>query len=251
VSFFFRIANPGRSVAYVLAFTATMTLGCATGSLEGIGSGGADSKPRIDTSSSSASSSGAGTGGAGGASTDAATAASSASGAAGAGGGPASSSAGTGGGPGQPPSDGFDAFQHHNLDVVNQYRATLGVAPLVLDSTLCAFALAGSQELENDHIPHAHFNAASSANTLWQDGFTSKAGENQGDPNGWPALSNDPVENELDQIDSIQKAMFDEGPGPGEAHGHYENMMNPQYTRLGVGLIEVGMLLYLTNDFSD
>ncbi len=149
------------------------------------------------------------------------------------------------------PNDGFDQFQHHNLDVVNMYRATLGVAPLVLDKQLCAFALAGSQELSMDHTPHQHFITASNNGTLWQSGFVSAAAENQGDPNGWFVMAADPTTNELDQIDSIQKAMFDEGPGTGEAHGHYTNMMNAQYTRLGVGLLEVNNQLYLTNDFSN
>ena len=45
--------------------------------------------------------------------------------------------------------------------------------------------------------------------------------------------------------------MFDEGPGTGEAHGHYENMMSTTFTRVGVGLVEVGTMLYLTNDFSN
>src|SRR5262249_51660290 len=143
------------------------------------------------------------------------------------------------------------AFQHRNLDAVNQYREVLGLAPLVLDTDLCSFALAGSQELASDHIPHAHFNTASNNGSLWQLGFHTSAGENQGDPRGWAPLSSDPVENEMEQIDAIQAAMFAEGPGIGEAHGHYENMMSTQFTRLGVGLLEVSGRLYLTNDFSD
>jgi hypothetical protein len=149
-----------------------------------------------------------------------------------------------------PPQNGFDQFQNHNLDVINMYRATLSVAPLVLDQQLCSFALAGSQELSMDHLPHQHFINASNDGSLWNDGFNMSAAENQGDPNGWPQLASDPTQNELDQIDGIQKAMFDEGPGAGEAHGHYTNMMNPDYHRLGVGLLEVGGQLYLTNDFS-
>ena len=148
-------------------------------------------------------------------------------------------------------SDGFDQFQHHNLDVINMYRATLGVAPLVLDKQLCDFALAGSQELSQDHMPHQHFINASNDGTLWTSGFNMSAAENQGDPNGWYKLANDPVQNELLQIDAIQKAMFDEGPGAGEPHGHYMNMMNPDYKTVGVGLVMVGTALYLTNDFSE
>jgi uncharacterized protein YkwD len=147
--------------------------------------------------------------------------------------------------------DGFDQFQHENLDVVNQYRATLNIAPLVLDAQLCTFAYAGSQELTKDHLPHQHFIDASNNNTLWTSGFNTQAGENQGDPNGWYQMSTNPVQNELDQIDDIQKQMFAEGPGTGEAHGHYMNMMNSKFKRLGVGLIEVSGELYLTNDFSD
>jgi hypothetical protein len=143
------------------------------------------------------------------------------------------------------PSDGFDAFQHHNLDVINQYRAGGGVAPLVLDQQLCTFALAGSQELSQDHMPHQHFIKAGKNGTLWTSGFKSNAGENQGDPNGWPKAP------EMMQIDQIQAAMYAEGPGAGPAHGHYMNMMNPDFKRLGVGLLEVQGKLYLTNDFSN
>jgi uncharacterized protein YkwD len=150
-----------------------------------------------------------------------------------------------------PPPAGFDQFQVHNLNVVNMYRATLNVAPLVLDQTLSTFALAGSTELTMDHTPHQHFINASNDNSIWMDGFTNSAAENQGDPNGWTVLSMDPTTNEMDGIDAIQLAMFNEGPGAGEAHGHYTNMMNAQYMRLGVGLLEVNGALYLTNDFSN
>jgi uncharacterized protein YkwD len=150
-----------------------------------------------------------------------------------------------------PPPAGFDQFQEHNLEVVNMYRATLNIAPLVLDKTLSTFALAGSTELSMDHTPHQHFITASNNNSIWMDGFNMNAGENQGDPNGWTVLATDPTTNELDQIDQIQKQMFDEGPGAGEAHGHYTNMMDATFTKIGVGLLEVSNSLYLTNDFSD
>jgi hypothetical protein len=162
-------------------------------------------------------------------------------------------SEGAGGTSGSGPMDAggpFDQFRIRNLDDVNHYRATLGIAPVKLDPTLCTFAQAGTVEESMNHIPHAQFNMAIMAGTIWSDGFKMAAGENQGDPNGWLQISPDPTTNELDQIDAIQKAMFDEGPGDGEAHGHYENIMNPAYDRLGVGLLEIGGKLYLTNDFS-
>jgi len=149
------------------------------------------------------------------------------------------------------PNDGFDAFQHHNLDVINAYRAKLSVAPLKLDAQLSTFALAGSVQSTKDHIPHQHFIDASNANTLWSSGFTSSAAENQGDPNGWYVMDSDPTKNELKQIDQIQLQMYNEGPGTGTAHGHYMNMMNAKFKRVGIGLLEVKGSLYLTNDFSD
>ena len=160
-----------------------------------------------------------------------------------------------GGGPMDGPvgdSGPFDPFQTRNLDDINKYRATLSIAPLTLDPTLSKFAQAGTLEESMNHVAHANFVAAEDAGTLFTpaDGFSMNAGENQGDPNGWNPISGDKTTNELDQIDAIQKVMFDEGPGDGEAHGHYENIMNPEFTRVGVGLLEVGDKLYLTNDFS-
>ncbi len=157
-----------------------------------------------------------------------------------------SGSSGTSGGAG-----GFDQFQLRNLADINQYRATKNLAPLTLSKQIGAFAMAGTQMLITDHMPHHHFINAGNDGSLWNSGFNGGAAENQGDPNGWNKLANDPVQNELLQIDSIQKAMFDEGPGAGEPHGHYMNMMNPSYHTVGVGLIMVGSSLYLTNDFSD
>jgi uncharacterized protein YkwD len=148
----------------------------------------------------------------------------------------------------------YDQFQVHNLDVVNMYRATLNVAPLVLDHEMCAFALAGSQELSMDHTPHEHFINAYDDGSILSYGFGDMLAENQGDPNGWTVLALDPTKNELSQIDATLQYMFNEGPGSddgGQEHDHYVNMMNPVYTRLGVGLLEVAGRLYLTNDFSD
>jgi uncharacterized protein YkwD len=130
----------------------------------------------------------------------------------------------------------------HNLQMVNQYRASGGLPPLVLDPTLSSFALAGSQELTQDHSPHAHFIRAGQSGSLWTSGFTGTAGENQSSPDGWAigAGGNQP------QIDGMLAMMMAEGP----SGGHYKNIMGSQFTRLGVGLVVSGGNLYLTNDFS-
>jgi hypothetical protein len=143
----------------------------------------------------------------------------------------------------------FSTAQRHNLAVVNKYRARKGLVPLKLSASLSTFAHAGSVELSHDHKPHQHFISAGAS--IFNKGFKGSAGENQGDPHGWPVLvQNDPAANRLAQIDDIQKVMFAEGPGAGESHGHYMNIMNPKFRRIGIGFVDVGGKLYLTNDFS-
>jgi uncharacterized protein YkwD len=192
--------------------------------------------------------SGSRSGTSGSAGTNGSTADSGTSGSAGTSGSTADGGAGTSGGTAM---GGFDPFQLRNLADINTYRKTKNLAPLTLSKTLGTFALTGTQMLIMDHTPHHHFIMAGNDGSLWNAGFQGGAAENQGDPNGWNKLANDPVQNELLQIDAIQKAMFDEGPGAGEPHGHYTNMMNPAYHTVGVGLVMVGSSLYLTNDFSD
>jgi len=161
------------------------------------------------------------------------------------GGGLGGGSPGSGGGGGGTVVPGTTAYQY-NLDRVNELRASVGAPPLVLDPVISAFATAGSQQLLQDHTPHAHMQLASDLGTLFTtDGFVGGAAENQGDPFGWPSGS------AQEQIAEILQMMWDEGPGTGAAHGHYNNLVNPAFTRLGVGLVlDATGRLYFTNDFS-
>jgi len=125
----------------------------------------------------------------------------------------------------------------HNLKGLNAYRAKVGAPALKLDTKLNEFALEASKVLLKNHKAHHHF---STANT-WASGFTGGAAENQGDPNGWTLRGSLNI-----TVDDILKAMFDEGLGG----GHHDNMMNPDFRRVGIGLVVVDNKLYLTNDFS-
>jgi uncharacterized protein YkwD len=146
-----------------------------------------------------------------------------------------------------PPPGSLAALREHTLARLNEYRASVNSAPLVLDDRLNDFAQEGSEQLARDHVPHMHFNEAVLAGTLFtSDGFEDTAGENQGDPFGWP-----PAASVEEQIDEILEAMFEEGPGIGPLHGHYRNMVNPEFRRVGVGLhLDDAGRLYFTNDFS-
>jgi hypothetical protein len=143
------------------------------------------------------------------------------------------------------PADPFpaDPLVKYNVDHINHYRAQKGLAPLLYDANISAFARRGSEQLSHDHTPHAHF----AANAKGAPGFGSRAAENQGDPGGVPVLDPDPNRNGRQQIDVMLKLMMDEGPGG----GHYDNMMNGSFRRVGVGLVYAGGRLYMTNDFSN
>ncbi len=103
--------------------------------------------------------------------------------------------------------------------------------------------LDGSKRLSSDHKPHAHF----AANAQGSPVFGPRIAENQGDPQGVPALDPDPSTSGKKAIALLLKLMIDEGPGG----GHHDNMLNPKYRRVGVGLHYASGKLYLTNDFSD
>jgi uncharacterized protein YkwD len=143
------------------------------------------------------------------------------------------------------PADPYpgDPLVKYNVDRVNEFRAQKGLGPLLYDAKISAFARRGSEQLARDHTPHAHF----AANAQGAPVFGSKAAENQGDPGGVPSLDADATRNGHKQIDIMLRLMMDEGPGG----GHYDNMMNPRFRRVGVGLVYAGGKLYMTNDFSD
>ena len=141
-----------------------------------------------------------------------------------------------------PPTSRIDdtaiyAAIQHNLNQLNAYRAKAGAQTLQLDPKLNQFAQQGSLELKQNHQPHGHF----ARKDIFESGFSGGAAENQGDPNGWP------IRGGLNAtIDAILRAMINEGPGG----GHHDNMLNPKFRRVGIGLVIDGDKLYLTNDFS-
>jgi hypothetical protein len=132
-----------------------------------------------------------------------------------------------------------DALVRYNLARLNLYRAHAKLQPLLYDAKISAFAEEGSRELSRDHVPHAHFEA----HVQKAPGFGSHSAENQGDPNGVPPQ----VGNGKAQIEAMLQMMMAEGPGG----GHHDNIVNPRYRRVGIGIVLVGGALYLTNDFSD
>jgi uncharacterized protein YkwD len=120
----------------------------------------------------------------------------------------------------------------HTLTYINAMRSLRGLALLELDDALTAFAQEGSDRLARDHRGHGHF--------IDERASCPGCGENQSGARGWRP---GPVRR---QIDEILAVMMDEGPGG----GHHDNILDPKWTRLGVGITNPGGEAYMTTDFA-
>jgi hypothetical protein len=111
-----------------------------------------------------------------------------------------------------------DDAARHCVEVINMYRASIGVAPLErwIEAETCS----------NDE-------AASDAMTGTAHGAFGECGESaQNECPGWPG----PPES---MLDGCLELMWAEGPGTDFAkHGHYINMSNPNYTKVACGFYE-------------
>ncbi len=107
------------------------------------------------------------------------------------------------------------------LNLVNQLRAEVGVAPLSLDSTLCQAANTRAVEISQDNcFSHTRPNGTSCFTVLDEYGISYMAtGENIAAGYATPA---------------------DVVAGWKNSEGHYANMINASYTKLGVGFYNSG-----------
>ena len=107
------------------------------------------------------------------------------------------------------------------LNLVNQLRAEVGVAPLSLDSTLCQAANTRAVEISQDNcFSHTRPNGTSFFTVLDDYGISYMAtGENIAAGYATPA---------------------DVVAGWKNSEGHYANMINASYTKLGVGFYNSG-----------
>lgn len=109
----------------------------------------------------------------------------------------------------------YDAVRARCVQRTNQYRATRNVRPLARRSDQEACVDAQAQGDAAAASPHANF------------GRCREMAQNE-----CPAWRGSPSQ----MVDACLQAMFNEGPGQGMQHGHYNNMMNPAYTSLSCGL---------------
>jgi hypothetical protein len=106
------------------------------------------------------------------------------------------------------------AEQQDCVDLINTYRATLGVPPL---TRLTSEESCAEQEAKSDG--------------QWMDehGSYPMCGEHaQNECPGWQGPPDE-------MIATCLHAMWLEGPGPFDAHGHYDNMTSTAYTKVACG----------------
>lgn len=130
--------------------------------------------------------------------------------------------------PSPSPASGYDAGQQC-VDTINRYRATKGLGPL-------------SRWVEGE--PCAAGQAATDSRTQKAHGSFGSCQEHAQNacPN-WPGPADQ-------MIDRCLQAMWNEGPGQGSAHGHYNNMVDTRSTKVACGTftMENGML-WAVQDF--
>lgn len=124
--------------------------------------------------------------------------------------------------------------KQHNLDRINTFRTGLGLAAITLDTGLLGdYAQTGCQQYAAGGPAHGHFLA-----NPYPPGYAGPRAENQGFANGFGSNNGN--------IDRVIDLFIAEGPGG----GHYDNMANPAWTTVGVGIVVDGSgTCWLTQDF--
>ncbi|MEZ0227752.1 MAG: CAP domain-containing protein [Planctomycetota bacterium] len=116
------------------------------------------------------------------------------------------------------------------LALINQSRAEQGQAPVTLDEVLTACALRHAQDqaacADNDVSK-----AGSCAHASFINGDTCGArSENQG------YAPNVTTANQSAAFEAIHQGMMSEGPPPAGSFNHFSNIVDPQATKVGLGL---------------
>jgi uncharacterized protein YkwD len=128
------------------------------------------------------------------------------------------------------------------LNQMNAARAAYGFAPLALDDGITAVATAHAwDQVNNGYYSHTGLNGSSLYSRLAAGGVAfSAASENQCHYYGQSAQAT---------LDWCHSAFMSE-PYPGHWN-HIANILNPRWTRVGVGIADNGSRVMITWDFTD
>ena len=114
----------------------------------------------------------------------------------------------------------YAGYYEQVLSLVNQIRSEVGVSPLSLDSTLCLAATMRSTEMDlKNYFAHTRADGSNCFSIFSYFGYGGTIGENIAAGYSSP-----------EQVVEGWK----------NSPGHYANMIKPEFTRLGVGLSNLG-----------
>ena len=137
------------------------------------------------------------------------------------------------------PKDQHGDLEHLLFTLINNHRATQGLAPYTWDNTLAKGARAHSMLMaQGCGLQHQCPGEPDIGQRVTAEGVQWMAvAENIGEAS-YPVASNG--------VTAIDKGMFDEGPGG----GHYENMMSSTLRNVGIGIvIDDKGIVWATEDF--
>ena len=133
------------------------------------------------------------------------------------------------------PAPSPDAYQKQLLDLINASRASSGLSPYT-------FSVEQSSGNANCVGSYGHSVHMQQVGQISHDQFPqdicipwAAAGEDVGEASG----------SESQAIQILHRQMMNEGP----AGGHYQNIMSPVFTTIGIGLYYINGVLWLTEDF--
>lgn len=141
-----------------------------------------------------------------------------------------------------PPPAPSSSLEGYALNQINAARAAYGFAPLVLDPAISAVAHAHAYDQAlNGYFSHVSLDGRTRVDRLIAGGVSfGYSGENQ------CYLWGSSLTGTLDWC----HAAFMAEPYPGEWN-HIANVLDPRFTRVGVGIAQVGATVIVTWDFAD
>lgn len=137
----------------------------------------------------------------------------------------------------------------YNLQVINDWRAQYGLAPVQIHAPLHQYAYEGSDELSKAcpsyscSSYHQHYEKTLAEGTEVQAGFCNGAGENQGV--GAVSTSQASIQKMIKTI--VDNMMTNDASWN---WAHRDVIINPHYRNVGIGLVFKNNKMYLTNDFT-
>ncbi len=121
-------------------------------------------------------------------------------------------------------------LEQHMLNLINQERAAVGAPPLVFDGNLNQSSEQHSQwMLEQDQFQHAGDGGSTAQERMAEAGYPFEGAWRSGENIAFQSLRGEP--GLLDDVEDLHNSLMN-------SPGHRANILNPEFTEIGIGLEE-------------